>query len=550
MASEINPSLTPTKSLSSFRFWCQKVLPLVYDDSLSYYEVLGKMVVQLNDVIDDVNADTENVLTLKDAFLELQTYVNEFFDDIDQLASYAERAEEAQTAANQSAINAASSASNASASSLAAMNARDAAVTAKEAAEASANTASTASTNATTKASEAAQSAITAQTAQASASQSATLAATDRSAAQTAANTATAKAIEANTSASNAAESEDNVEALVNTVRESIDNIQQNTQDVSKLKETVSELTIHNTIDSRYPQFSAIKNSETKIVLDTGYIQESIQSLRLNWFYTNLFDFNTVQFYKDLNDTGDVVDGVATRFVSDFIDVSTYNSLTYRILYGWTASHRNRVCGYNSNKEFVRLLWSNGSTNRDQTVTIDVTDIAYIRISSTGRETWIDNDDIVIAITPDFNDTVITLDNFFGGIIDFTNGVATNKYTASGESTEIQTQITPIDFTTKNKNYVFANRYGYYFTVTALSIDFNETPKSYIDEKINQTQKIIAGIETSMKATKSYSVGDILIAEDTLYKVIAPISRGAELTVNTNVTATTVAEQLIALANI
>lgn len=28
---------------SDFRFWCQKVLPLVYDESLSYYEVLCKL---------------------------------------------------------------------------------------------------------------------------------------------------------------------------------------------------------------------------------------------------------------------------------------------------------------------------------------------------------------------------------------------------------------------------------------------------------------------------------------------------------------------------
>lgn len=245
MPSDINPTLAPTKSLVNFRFWCQKVLPLVYDDSLSYYEVLGKMVVQLNDVIDNVNADTDNVLTLKDAFLELQTYVNNFFDDIDQLASYAERAETAQTAANTSAINAATSASNASASSLAAMDARDAAVMAKQAAETSANTASTAATNANTKANEAAQSAITAQTAQASASESATLATTDRTAAQTAASTAASKASEASTSASNAAtsannakDSKDEAESLVNSVRESLDNIQQNTQDIDALKET------------------------------------------------------------------------------------------------------------------------------------------------------------------------------------------------------------------------------------------------------------------------------------------------------------------------
>lgn len=245
MASDINPSLTPTNNLANFRFWCQKVLPLVYDDSLSYYEVIGKMVVQLNDVIDNVNADTENVLTLKDAFLELQDYVNNFFDDIDQLASYAERAETAKTAANQSAINASESAANASASSLAAMNARDAANSARQAAETSANTASTAADHANIKANEAAQSAITAQTAQASASQSATLAATDRSAAQTAASTATTKANEANASATNAAESatnaeqsKDDAEALVNNVQESLDNIQQNTEDISDLKES------------------------------------------------------------------------------------------------------------------------------------------------------------------------------------------------------------------------------------------------------------------------------------------------------------------------
>lgn len=255
MASNINPSLTPVNSLTNFKFWCQKVLPLVYDDSLSYYEVLGKMVVQLNDVIDNVNADTENVLTLKDAFLELQTYVNNFFDDIDQLASYAERAEAAQTAANTSAVNAATSASNASASSLAAMDARDTAVTAKQAAETSANTASTAATNANTKANEAAQSAITAQTAQANASQSATLAATDRSAAQTAANTATTKANEASTSASNAetsaenaSQSEANAEELVNNIQENLDNIQHNTQDISDLKTALTLNVIDNKI--------------------------------------------------------------------------------------------------------------------------------------------------------------------------------------------------------------------------------------------------------------------------------------------------------------
>lgn len=44
-----------------FRYWCYKILPLVYDDSLSYYEVLCKVTAKLNEVIKMVNASTDNV---------------------------------------------------------------------------------------------------------------------------------------------------------------------------------------------------------------------------------------------------------------------------------------------------------------------------------------------------------------------------------------------------------------------------------------------------------------------------------------------------------
>lgn len=44
------------KPVTNFWFWCQKVLPLVYDDSISYYEVLCKMSDYLNQVINNVNA--------------------------------------------------------------------------------------------------------------------------------------------------------------------------------------------------------------------------------------------------------------------------------------------------------------------------------------------------------------------------------------------------------------------------------------------------------------------------------------------------------------
>lgn len=42
-------------SIQKFRFWTNKVLPLVYDDSLSYYEVLAKTVDYLNSCIESID---------------------------------------------------------------------------------------------------------------------------------------------------------------------------------------------------------------------------------------------------------------------------------------------------------------------------------------------------------------------------------------------------------------------------------------------------------------------------------------------------------------
>lgn len=45
--------------IERFKFYCQPVLPLVYNESLSYYEVLCKVVDYLNKVIDNQNDMTE-----------------------------------------------------------------------------------------------------------------------------------------------------------------------------------------------------------------------------------------------------------------------------------------------------------------------------------------------------------------------------------------------------------------------------------------------------------------------------------------------------------
>lgn len=93
-----NPITNPTREsyteLRPFRFWCQKVLPLVYDDSLSYYELLCKVVDYLNKTMEDVDHMNTDVDTLYSSFQEFQEgtfriynelvdYVNTYFDELD-----------------------------------------------------------------------------------------------------------------------------------------------------------------------------------------------------------------------------------------------------------------------------------------------------------------------------------------------------------------------------------------------------------------------------------------------------------------------------------
>lgn len=80
---DFTPALEEYSGQGTFRFWCQMALPLTYDDSLSYYELLCKVVNYLNHTIEDVaNAET-NVSRLAEAYTQLQIYVNDYFDDLD-----------------------------------------------------------------------------------------------------------------------------------------------------------------------------------------------------------------------------------------------------------------------------------------------------------------------------------------------------------------------------------------------------------------------------------------------------------------------------------
>ena len=65
-------------NLEHFRFWSQKILPLVYDDSLSYYEILCKVVDYINKLIDDDKAIIDNVNELKNELNIVQEWIDNF----------------------------------------------------------------------------------------------------------------------------------------------------------------------------------------------------------------------------------------------------------------------------------------------------------------------------------------------------------------------------------------------------------------------------------------------------------------------------------------
>lgn len=65
-------------NLKHFRFWCYKVLPLVYDDSLSYYEILCKVVKYINDLIDQDKALGDELASQKAALQEVQDWIANF----------------------------------------------------------------------------------------------------------------------------------------------------------------------------------------------------------------------------------------------------------------------------------------------------------------------------------------------------------------------------------------------------------------------------------------------------------------------------------------
>lgn len=71
------------EDLKPFKAWFQKTLPLVYDDSLTYQELLYKLIAKINEVVESQNQTNENFDELYALFIHLKEYVDNYFKNLD-----------------------------------------------------------------------------------------------------------------------------------------------------------------------------------------------------------------------------------------------------------------------------------------------------------------------------------------------------------------------------------------------------------------------------------------------------------------------------------
>lgn len=93
-------------------------------------------------------------------------------------------------------------------------------------------------------------------------------------------------------------------------------------------------------------------------------------------------------------------------------------------------------------------------------------------------------------------------------------------------------------------NHIWANTGN----VTVSYGAYLETIQTHADQLGNSILSAIAPLETTYTASRSYAIGSYLFVGTKFYKVTAAIAKGGTITPDTNVTQTTVAEQLMALA--
>ena len=112
-----------------------------------------------------------------------------------------------------------------------------------------------------------------------------------------------------------------------------------------------------------------------------------------------------------------------------------------------------------------------------------------------------------------------------------------------GLSSPLTYQLTPQEVATLlGENNIWAD-------TGDVSVEYRADPTLYINTRLSAIVAMLANVETSLTASRAYSVNDFLTVSGQIYKVTANIASGGTITPGTNVAETTVGAQLFALLN-
>lgn len=103
-------------------------------------------------------------------------------------------------------------------------------------------------------------------------------------------------------------------------------------------------------------------------------------------------------------------------------------------------------------------------------------------------------------------------------------------------------QLTPTEVSTLLNTNTFTCNCG------TVSLTYFADTQTYINDITTPISDMIAPTEAEYKATRAYTVNDLLIVDGKLYKATASIANGATITPNTNVTQTTLSALIKALS--
>lgn len=373
------------------------------------------------------------------------------------------------TAAGSSATSAAGSASAAHTDAAAALEAKNTAVSAKDTAVAAKDTA--------------VASKIAAEAAQRAAENAATNASGSATAAAGSATAAAGSATDAAASAKAAAGSADEAEAVLDSIPEDYSTL---SSDVTDLKSAVN-------VDNTITAYKAVFDCEyitTPLTITTNisYAGYVIPTTKIWHFSKDLHNPEQDTLNATLSASGEAYNSSVNRRVTDYINISGLTNVYIGLFFHVPSSFRSRIWTYDENKLPLAEKFSEAGTNFGKAVNINVTGATYIRICYYNDSA--SNYLSYVIVSTDYNTYSVTLpSNYYGGTVDYNNGIITSMYDSEGNLLDppVATNITPfVENPYYSENTVFATGQSVPYKTYKTTIIYKETLVNYIDSEITK----------------------------------------------------------------